>query len=232
MADMQKQLDALQAEQAEIGQKLASLPGPGDGSVALPEDRPASMATDEEIAKAQVIRDPWSGQDALKILRHPPGKHLQWICPNYRERRGMRGWNPVRYDDAIGRELDKYITEPPSRMEGLIELGDVVRRGDVVLAWIDEGIYNARIQQGRAKAHRAITSNAARGNKKFGMHGQSVGDGLQDDQDPGFRRRYRKGLITPRTRAEYEARAQGSARNLEDSQVKVEGRRLFGDDSE
>lgn len=222
LEQMQQELDALQKQRDEVA---AQLPGAGDGSTALPEDRPASEATDEEIQRAQVVRDPWSGRNALKILRHPPGKRLQWISPNYRERRGMRGWEAVRYDDAIGRELDLYITDPPSRMEGLIDLGSVVRRGDVVLAWIDEGIFQARIQAGQEKANRNLKKGSGRGNTNYGAHGRSTDEGLRDDSDPRYRLKT-AGTISPRRLDEYKRAAVGTH---EDPRITVQGRRLFPD---
>jgi hypothetical protein len=221
LEQMQRELDSLQKEKDEIA---LVLPGRGDGSTALPEDHLASEATVEEIERAKVVRDPWAGQNAMKILVHPPGKHLQWISPDYRERRGMRGWTAVRYDDAIGRELHRYVTDPPSRMEGLVELGSVVRRGDVVLAWIDEGIFQSRILKGQEKANRNLRKGAGRGNQRIGEHGQSTDDGLRDDSNPRYRTR--PGTVSPRRLEEYRENAKGT---VEDQRITVEGRRLFPD---
>ncbi len=225
IAKMQEQLDAIQNEQQSLESQIAALPRKFDTSVALPTDRLASQATPDEVERAQVLRDPWAGQNALQILRHPPGKRLQWINPQYREKRGMRGWNPVRYDDAIGRELHLYINDPPSRMEGLMDIGQVVRRGDVVLAWIDEGIFQARIARGQERAHRGMKSGAARDNKKFGAHGKTFGRGLEDDPDPKYRRaRPAPGFISPQRLEEYRQAAVGT---VNDPRITVEGRRLF-----
>ena len=184
-ADLQAELDALQTEAAEI---KAEMPGVFDGSIGLPQDRKASEATEEEIARAQVLRDPWDTTNALKILAEPPGKVLRWISPAYRANgRGMRGWTPVRYDDAIGRELDLYIPDPPSRMQGMVDLGDVVRRGDVILCWLDEGIYRKRRHKNDSKTNDKLRAAAGHKNKPFGKHGSTYGAGLRDDEDPDFR---------------------------------------------
>ncbi len=228
LADLQSQLDAIQSEQTELAAEIAKLPALPtrfDGSTELPTDRPASQATPEEIERAQVVRDPWAGRNALQILKHPPGKRLQWISPEYRKRRGMRGWAAVQHDDAIGRELHLYINDPPSRMEGLADIGTVVRRGDVVLAWIDEGIFRARLRQGQDKANRRLADGATRGNSPIGKHGRTIGQGLSDDADSKYRRaKPAPGFISPRRLAEYRAAAVGTA---EDGRIAVEGRRLF-----
>jgi hypothetical protein len=136
----------------------------------------------------------------------------------------------VRYDDAIGRELHLYINDPPSRMEGMVDIGQVVRRGDVVLAWIDEGIFDARIKRGQDKANRGLQAGAGRDNRKFGKHGQMIGRGLEDDHDSKYRRaRPAPGFISPKRLDDYRRAARGT---VEDSQIAVEGRRLFDDPSE
>ena len=205
--DLQKELDKLQAEMQDV---KAELPGVFDGSTGLPADgRKASEATAEEIERAQILRDPWDVTNALRILKNPPGKVLRWISPAYRAQgRGMRGWTAVRYEDPIGQELDLYIPDPPSRMEGMIELDDVVRRGDVVLCWIDEGVYAARRQKNYLKANRHLKDAAQHGHKKFGKFGSTVGDGLQDDDDPGFRtKRTAPGMVSKQRLAEYRREA-------------------------
>lgn len=226
--DLQKQLDALQVEKDDVGRKLDSMPGPFDGNTALPIDRLASEATSEEIERAQVVRDPWAGKNALKILSHPPGRRLQWISPQYRERRGMRGWEPVRFDDAIGRELHKYITDPPTRMEGLADIGSVVRRGDVVLASIDEGIFQARRQRGLDRANRNLRGAAGRGQQQVGPHGRTTDSGLTDDNNSQFRQaRPAPGFISPQRLEEYRRAARGNVET--DEKIEVTGRRLFDD---
>ena len=79
LAELQGQLDAIQTEQGELAVQIAAMPTKYDGSTVLPTDHTASQATVDEVERAQVVRDPWAGQNALQILRHPPGKRLQWI---------------------------------------------------------------------------------------------------------------------------------------------------------
>ena len=226
LAELQKQLDAVQNTQAEIESQLGGLPGPSDGSTALPDDRLASEATSDEVERARVLRDPWAGTNAMEILRHPPGKRLRWINPETRKQSGMRGYTPVRHGDAIGRELPKYIKEPPSRMEGLAEISEVVRRGDVVLAWIDEGIARAREQANRDKINRTNRSNADWAQREYGQHGRTTGPGLRDDPDPSFRARPRRGIVSQERLDDYRSRAKGTAK---DPQIRVSGRRMFDD---
>ena len=222
--EMQKELDKLQAELQET---KAELPGVFDGSTALPKDgRLASQATEEEVERAMVLRDPWDVTNALRILSNPPGKVLRWISPAYRAQgRGMRGWIPVRYDDAIGRELDLYIPDPPSKMEGMVALDDVVRRGDVVLCWLDEGVYTRRRQKNFDKTNRHLQQAAQHRNKTFGKHGSTYGEGLQDDDEPQFReKRTAPGMVSKQRLAEYIADRKQTLRQGRP----VVGKRMFG----
>jgi hypothetical protein len=221
--ELQKELDKLQAETAEI---KAELPGVFDGSTGLPEDgRKASEATEEEIERAQVLRDPWDVTNALRILSNPPGKVLRWISPAYRAQgRGMRGWTAVRYDDPIGRELDLYIPDPPSRMEGMVKLDNVVRRGDVVLCWIDEGVYARRRQKNFDKSNRHLADAAQHKNKSFGKFGSTYGDGLRDDDEPGFKEaRTAPGMVSRQRLRDYQAASKSRLRQG----APVVGTRMF-----
>ena len=195
--ELQQELDKLQNEKSEITAQLnPSLPADG---------RLASQATEEEIQRARVLRDPWDVTNALQILRNPPGKVLRWISPAYRQQgRGMRGWTPVRYDDPIGREIELYIPDPPSRMEGMVEIDDVVRRGDVVLCWLDEGIANVRRRQNFDKTNHNLVKAAQHKDKSFGKYGSTYGEGLRDDDDPKHREeRPAPGMISKERLAEY-----------------------------
>jgi hypothetical protein len=229
LAELQKQLDEVQSKQEDLKQQLDDMPSAADGSTALPGDgRLASQATPEEIERARVLRDPWAGSNAMEILCNPPGKVLRWINPISRAGRGMRGWTAVRYDDPIGREIDKYIKEPPNRMVGLAEISEVVRRGDMVLAWIDEGIQLARRDAIFSKNHRATLAAADHGQREF-KGGRSIGGGLRDDPDHGYRERPRRGMVSQQRLNDYRSRARGDARNPDDKQIRVTGRRLFDD---
>lgn len=215
--DLQKELDKLQTEKSEIEAQLTpTLPSDG---------RKASEATEEEIQRAQVLRDPWDVTNALKILRNPPGKVLRWISPALRSQgRGMRGWTPVRYDDPIGQELDLYIPDPPNKMAGMVDLDDVVRRGDVVLCWLDEGIYRKRRIASDQKTNRHLYQAAQHKNRAFGKHGSSYGDGLQDDDDPQYREaRPAPGMISKERLAAYQREQKQAMRTGRN----VVGRRMF-----
>lgn len=95
--------------------------------------------------KVRQVRDPFNTKNPHQIIAHPPGKVLSWKNPKYRQERGWRGWQPISYDDEIGRELSTYITDPPAKMEGSANLDNYVRRGtDSVLCFIDEDIWLSR----------------------------------------------------------------------------------------
>jgi len=216
-------VDKLTKQAEELKAKLESaVPGKSDGSTPLPSDRTASEATNEEIHRAEVIRDPWSGVNALRILAHPPGRRLQWINPVARERRGMRGWTAVSYDDPIGREIHLYISDPPSRMIGSSKMDNIVRRGDSILCWIDIGIFNARQQMRTDKANRMKPALASKQQAQLGPNGQTFGDGLQTDERP--RERTAPGFISPQQANDYRRQAQGT---VQDAQIATTGRRMF-----
>lgn len=91
----------------------------------------------------QVAYDPFDSQNPHKILSDPPGFKLGWKSPVYRDGgRGWRGWVAVEYDDEIGRNLNRYLLDPPRRMEHAVD--NYVRRGDSVLCYIERGIWEAR----------------------------------------------------------------------------------------
>ena len=108
----------------------------------------------EQLREPRVLRDPFDVQNPHKILAHPPGLRLRWANPRYREHRGWRGWEPVHYDDEVGKNLSKYINDPPRRMEHNVD--NLVRRGDSILCRIDEQMWEARQQRRTQRAaHRA-----------------------------------------------------------------------------
>jgi hypothetical protein len=132
----------------------------------------------------------------------------------------MRGWTAVQHDDAIGRELHLYVTDPPSRMEGSAKQDNIVRRGDAILGWIDEGIWLARQNRRVDKSNRALMKDKTQ--QQFGPNGRTYGDGVSDDPRP--RERSAPGFISPKRLAEYRERAKGT---ITDSQIVTPGRRML-----
>ena len=96
----------------------------------------------------------------------------------------MRGWIPVRFDDAIGRELHKYVGEPPARMAGTAELDSVVRRGDVMLCHIDFGIWRSRQLSREREAQRRIKHASDQDPESLGLFASTEGPGFEVDGAP------------------------------------------------
>ncbi len=109
----------------------APLAAPAAPVAALPED------------DAKVVYDPYDSQNPHKILADPPGFKLGWKNPLYRDgHRGWRGWRVVEHDSEIGRNLKRYLLDPPRRMEHAVD--NYVRRGDSVLCFLERDIWEAR----------------------------------------------------------------------------------------
>jgi len=224
-------LASLQAKLAQLKQQAAELQAQADAakpadpveSTPLPQDRLASELTEEEVARAEVLRDPFDSTNALKILRNPPGKVLRWISAHYREIRSMRGWTPVLHDDAIGRELSRYVDEPPPRLANAAELDNVVRRGDTILAWLDRGIWLKRQLKREQMANRRITSLTSKESEQYGPHGSTVGHGLSRDENPYQEIRKAPHFVMPDEKA-YRSRAKGT---VDSPSIKAPGQSFF-----
>lgn len=224
LASLQEKLAKLKQEAAELqAQADAAKPADPVESTPLPQDRLASELTEEEVARAEVLRDPFDSFNALKILRNPPGKVLRWISAHYREMRSMRGWTAVLHDDAIGRELSRYVDEPPPRMKGRDELDNVVRRGDSILAWIDRGIWVKRQLKREQLANKRITSLTTKEPEQYGPHGSTVGHGLSRDANPYQEVRKAPHFVQPDEKA-YRSRAKGT---VESPQIQAPGQSFF-----
>jgi hypothetical protein len=223
--NLEARLAELKAVEADLKEKVkAQQPEAPKESTPLPEDRSASQATEEEVARAQILRDPFDSRNSLKILRDPPGKKLRWLSIKYREIRNMRGWTPVYFDDAIGRELGRYIGEvPPKRMDGNANIDNVVRRGDVFLAWIDEGIWHARQMRRTERASQRMAPHRSKLQKTFSEHASTFGDGLQGDENRYQEVRRAPGFVDP-DEANYRARTRG---DISDPALRTPGRNMF-----
>lgn len=224
LATLESKLAELKQQAAELeAQAEAAKPATPTDSTPLPVDRLASQAEDEEVARAEVVRDPFDATNALKILMDPPGKKLRWLSLAYREGKGMKGWTPVERDDAIGRELHRYIAEPPARMVGSADMDNIVRRGDVFLAWIDRGIWQARQNKRVSEAHRRISPHVSATQERYGNHAMTTDAGLKRDSNPYQESRVAPGFVS-RDQLDYRARAKGTT---DDPRIRTSGRNMF-----
>lgn len=127
----------------------------------------------DELVRASIVHDPFAGKNPMHIAAHPAGKRLYWLNPRFREHYGMRGFQFVKYSDAIGRNLTKYIPDPPSKMEGSAHRDDFVRRGDSILGWIPIGVWEARQERRTDRAGKKLTDANKSGRDK-GLIGQGM----------------------------------------------------------
>lgn len=108
----------------------------------------------DEINRAmKMLHDPFDVQDPFAINgdlppdeTDPDGQALRWLAPEYRARRGYRGWKLIQWGDQYGSEevLSKYLNEPPARMIGPDKSDSYVRRGDLVLGRLNKRIWQSR----------------------------------------------------------------------------------------
>lgn len=162
--------------------------------------------------ESDVFVDPFEDHDALvfKCDVIPPdsnwefGRKLKWINPRLRDEIGMRGWEPVKLGDSFllaevkdietgkvsevaGAGLSKYLHAIPTRMEGSSRLDDHVRRGDLILCWIDMKIYIARMRRRDEDALKKRLMLSDEGDQ-YDVHGRRgahvVGPGLTRGGDP------------------------------------------------
>jgi hypothetical protein len=224
--EMEAELVALQAKKEALKKELelSNRPVIQDSTPLPSDDRLASDATEEEVARAEVLRDPYDSKITTRILRHPPGKHLNWVNPLTADHRGtMKGYVPVKREDPIGRELHRYLDEPPKRMDGLAKIDEYIRRGDLILCWIDIGIWNERQFAREREAARRVGGQAKQ--ESYGRHGRSTDKGLEIDKKPYQERRAALGMVAPKGQEGYKAAASGT---VEDSAIRVSrGRPMF-----
>ncbi len=224
ITELEAKLEALKSQSNAIAaQRDAAKPAAPTESTPLTEKEFASESVGEEVARAEILRDPYDSKNALKILTDPPGKKLRWLSISYRETRGMKGWTAVRYDDPIGREIHRYVGEPPSRMLGTAEADMIVRRGDVFLAWIDFGIWAARQEARTRDATRRVSKHTTISQNPIGEHAATTGDGLQADVNPYQVVRKAPGFVDPNEQA-YRDKVKGTPADVSQ---RVAGRNLF-----
>lgn len=159
-ARLSEENDRMKAELAESNtrlnafeQKLDSMLASQKGDASAPAEPSVVVADDGDDDGFDVAYDDFDVQNPHKIIANPPGYMLGWKNPKYREeKRGWRGWVVVQFDDFIGRNLSKYLLDPPRRMEHATD--NSVRRGDALLCYLPKNLWDARQQQRERKAHR------------------------------------------------------------------------------
>lgn len=189
-AELAEANEILQEENTALKDKLETLEDMVDEKMALMEEKLANMRNaGEAVPQADVepiYEDPFDGQYGHKIKADPPGFRLGWKNEKMREpsmggSRGWRGWEPITYDDDIGRNLSEYLAAPPARMEGSSQLDNKVRRGDTILCKLPEEIWLARQRKRTDKdaARRGVAAGAR--NRQIQPGVVTTGDGLKDD---------------------------------------------------
>jgi len=178
-AALKEQLSAMEEKQESLDDMIAAKMEEMEQRFADLTDRGESLP---EPDVEPLYEDPFEDQSAHKIITNPPGFRLGWKNEELRcGSRGWRGWIPIEYDDEIGRELDKYIQCPPTRMEGSSQLDNKVRRGDTILCKLPEEIWLAR-QHKRVKKdamRQGVASNAR--NKQLMPGVITTGKGVSKD---------------------------------------------------
>ena len=158
-------------EQLELAEERVSYyedRAEGTDAPHMPHERQVEVDDDEgnlsvkqtEYREPRVVHDPFDTQNPHRIIANPPGFVLGWKNPLYRDgHRGWRGWRPVQFDDEIGRNLSKYLLDPPRRMEHAVD--NMVRRGDTILCALEEDLWYARQLKRQRKAERLAAPYAA-----------------------------------------------------------------------
>lgn len=211
-ADLQKQIDELRGERAELLGLVKAL---------TDED------TDVE-REVETLIDPYAEDAPFSITgkippdeTHPEGQVLRWLNAEARDRQGRwRGWEVMKWGDQYtGKPEDKKlreygVTDPPAIMASGEKFDNSVKRGDLVLGRLDGRVYRARCAQSvrranesRAAANRFTTTIPKEGAVPFGS-------GLQDDpRSNAIGIPQSKGSIKRSTLAEISQRMKEKERN-------------------
>lgn len=165
-------LEIVQAQAETIRKQDQQLEDFADLVNSMREQIAAREASGETVEReADVFIDEFTDSNALKFKKDyidkdsnfEFGRKLKWINPKLRDEIGMRGWEPVRMGDSFlegevkdldtgevrmepGAKLGEYINAVPSRMEGGARRDDYIRRGDLILCWIDMKTWIARMR--------------------------------------------------------------------------------------
>jgi hypothetical protein len=149
-----------------------------------------------EEPEAEVLYDPYYSRNPYQIIGEippdatfPDGQVLGWKNEKHREeRRGWRGWIPLEYGDKYtgktGELLQKYIIDPPPRLEGSSKMDNNVRRADSILCRLDKKIFDTR-QTRRELLSKRNTSSSGSGRTQVLRDGIEVtGSGMRDQKRP------------------------------------------------
>lgn len=169
----------LETENVELKQQLADAELRADDAEAAADNAKAAQSVREPLVRVQLdgtavqtrmheqavlepelLYDPFDSKNPHKITSNPPGFRLGWKNPHYRDsHRGWRGWAQITYDSDVGRNLSKYLLDPPRKMSH--QTDNVVRRGDSVLCALPEDMWLARQQARTDRANRNKLAHAA-----------------------------------------------------------------------
>lgn len=193
LAELENRLAAAEDEKEAYRQMVEELND-------IVEERRA--AGDESLEPAaEILYDPYYSKDPYLIVGSieptkdfPAGRVVAW--KNFRarmERRGWRGWVPFQYGDELtgetGELLKQYIMDPPPRLEGNAQLDSYVRRADLVLAWLDTRIFDARQRRRELESQNQVLREGSAKSKVLRDGVEVVGPGLKTQTRPkgGFR---------------------------------------------
>lgn len=219
-------LDVIEAQATTI-KRQEELMNDLTGLVTGLKERIEAQEADGEVVEREsdVFVDPFDTHNALKFKKDhidpdsnfEYGRKLKWINPKLRDDIGPKGWVPVRYGDSflegevfdpetgetrveMGAKLSEYLEAVPTRMEGNARRDDYVRRGDLILAWIDMITWIARMRNRDevAMKKRIQLSNEGDVYDIKGRRGAHVlGPGLTRGSDPRQQRRQSKPYMPP-----------------------------------
>jgi hypothetical protein len=153
----------------------------------------ASEIDGDAIASLSMLYDPSAGFTPVDFIAHPPGYKLYWADERLREERGWNQLVPVTFDDPIGRELSRYLPDPPKKFAATQKRDNRVRRGDAVLAAIPIGIWDQRQLRRTEKAARGV--EASKNSQPISSNGKSVG--RVEGQGISHTPRPRRGFVMP-----------------------------------
>lgn len=193
LAELENRLAAAEDEKEAYRQMVEELND-------IVEERRAAGDESMEPA-AEILYDPYYSKDPYLIVGSigptkdfPEGRIVAW--KNFRarmERRGWRGWVPFQYGDELTGEtgdlLKQYIIDPPPRLEGNAQLDSYVRRADLVLAWLDKRIFDARQRRRELESQNQVLREGSAKSKVLRDGVEVVGPGLKTQTRPkgGFR---------------------------------------------
>ena len=193
LAELENRLAASEDEKESYRQMVEDLTD-------IVEERRAAGDESFEPA-AEVLYDPYYSKDPYRIVGsipptkdYPEGRVVAW--KNFRarmERRGWRGWNAFQYGDELtgetGEHLTQFIMDPPPRLEGAAQLDSYVRRADLVLAWLDRRIFDARQRRRELESQRAAMREGSAATTTIRDGVEVVGAGMKTQTRPkgGFR---------------------------------------------